>query len=450
MALLKPIVTYALTSILVLWVVLGAITLPNANRWLRGTGYSIKEEVILVNEETAINYSTAKRYGDRYFQSSVYHIDNTPNVPNQGLQGVLYDLGEACMTDPNVIPVPNFINHNNISKIALIQQTQNCFLADKLNFAQLDGASGVIIFNNGTTNDGSSVNYRGMGIMPGIVTVPAYYIDASSGLILLKDLENVFKINSDNARNETVIRVTLSPAMKPALDHWQFALVVIGVMVISSIIVISVLQCHMWRIAQNSASSMTTNENEILTADEQRQLAMDDDFWRGIIGQPPQPLLVRTKRKRQSLDQALVNLLPTRVYKSREQRKEMYSEKKETSSNVSVDSFGTLCELSSCVICLDNFEPGNILRRLPCNHEYHRDCIDIWLTKKCASCPLCQQIIQIPTVPDEIHVRTEEESQMYADMPGLAETWSGMVREQQVAVRQSPWAALQNTYPYNS
>lgn len=76
--------------------------------------------------------------------------------------------------------------------------------------------------------------------------------------------------------------------------------------------------------------------------------------------------------------------------------------------------------------------------------------LDIWLTKKCASCPLCQQIIQIPTVPDEIHARTEEESQMYADMPGLAETWSGMVREQQVAVRQSPWAALQNTYPYNS
>ncbi|KAI8077524.1 hypothetical protein BDF21DRAFT_421223 [Thamnidium elegans] len=449
MALLKPVVTYALISVLVLWVVLGAITLPNANRWLKGTGYSVKEEVILVNEDTAMNYSTTKRYGDRYFQSSVYHIDNTPNVPNQGLQGVLYDLGEACMTDPNVVPIPNFIKHNNISKIALIQQTRNCFLADKLNFALLDGASGVIIFNNGTTNEGSSVNYRGMGVMPGIVTVPAYYIDVGSGLILLKDLEGAFKMNSDNTRNETVIRVILSPAIKPALDHWQFALIVIGVMLISSIIVISVLQCHMWRIAQNRASSMTANENEILTADEQRQLAMDDDFWRGIIGQPPQPLLVRTKRKRQSLDQALVNLLPTRVYQSREQRKEMDSEKNKTTSNVSVDSFGTLCELSSCVICLDNFESGNILRRLPCNHEYHRDCIDVWLTKKCASCPLCQQIIQIPTVPDEIHARTEEESQMYADMPGLAERWSGMVREQQVAVRQSPWAALQNTYPYN-
>lgn len=88
--------------------------------------------------------------------------------------------------------------------------------------------------------------------MPGIVTVPAYYIDVSSGLILLRDLEGVFKINTDNARNETVLRVTLSPATKPALDHWQFGLVVIGVMLISSTIVICmykgnyVYTCRSW------------------------------------------------------------------------------------------------------------------------------------------------------------------------------------------------------------
>lgn len=69
--------------------------------------------------------------------------------------------------------------------------------------------------------------------------------------------------------------------------------------------------------------------------------------------------------------------------------------------------------------------------------------LDVWLTKKCGSCPLCQQFIQIPTVPDEIHARAEEEeSQMYDGMPDLAETWTGMVRDQQIAMRQSPWAAL--------
>lgn len=68
--------------------------------------------------------------------------------------------------------------------------------------------------------------------------------------------------------------------------------------------------------------------------------------------------------------------------------------------------------------------------------------LDIWLTKKCGACPLCQQSIEIPTVPDEIHARAEEEeSQMYDDMPDLAETWTGLARDQQVAMRQSPMAS---------
>lgn len=43
MALIKPVVTYALATVLVLWVLLGAATLPNANRWFKGADYSIQE-----------------------------------------------------------------------------------------------------------------------------------------------------------------------------------------------------------------------------------------------------------------------------------------------------------------------------------------------------------------------------------------------------------------------
>ena len=44
----------------------------------------------------------------------------------------------------------------------------------------------------------------------------------------------------------------------------------------------------------------------------------------------------------------------------------------------------------SCSICLEDFEAGATQRQLPCNHHFHRGCLDKWLAKK-ATCPICQR-----------------------------------------------------------
>jgi len=47
---------------------------------------------------------------------------------------------------------------------------------------------------------------------------------------------------------------------------------------------------------------------------------------------------------------------------------------------------------TNCSICLENFEPGDLVVSSTCLHEFHRDCVMLWLKiKKHHGCPYCRQ-----------------------------------------------------------
>jgi len=67
--------------------------------------------------------------------------------------------------------------------------------------------------------------------------------------------------------------------------------------------------------------------------------------------------------------------------------------KKETIENLPTKFFDPN-EISSddiCVICQDNFVESDIIKTLPCNHNYHLLCIDKWLSEKSYECPMCKK-----------------------------------------------------------
>lgn len=43
---------------------------------------------------------------------------------------------------------------------------------------------------------------------------------------------------------------------------------------------------------------------------------------------------------------------------------------------------------TTCVVCLADFDLGDVARKLPCGHHFHRGCIDRWLQRN-KRCPLC-------------------------------------------------------------
>ncbi|RKO88643.1 hypothetical protein BDK51DRAFT_10140, partial [Blyttiomyces helicus] len=59
-------------------------------------------------------------------------------------------------------------------------------------------------------------------------------------------------------------------------------------------------------------------------------------------------------------------------------------------SNPSPAKHQTLPVDPDCAICMDPFEDSDRVRRLPCNHIFHVGCIDVWLVKETAACPLCR------------------------------------------------------------
>lgn len=56
-----------------------------------------------------------------------------------------------------------------------------------------------------------------------------------------------------------------------------------------------------------------------------------------------------------------------------------------------------LCPPPRCVVCFSDFEARQLLRVLPCNHEFHTKCVDKWL-----------KVIQPRPLPGGPHVVREE------------------------------------------
>jgi hypothetical protein len=55
---------------------------------------------------------------------------------------------------------------------------------------------------------------------------------------------------------------------------------------------------------------------------------------------------------------------------------------------------GTLeSHLLECPICLTDFSEGEICRQLPCDHFFHKTCIDQWFQVSIL-CPMCKRNIQ--------------------------------------------------------
>eukprot|EP00795_Rhopilema_esculentum_P008311 gene8311-14274_t len=107
------------------------------------------------------------------------------------------------------------------------------------------------------------------------------------------------------------------------------------------------------------------------------------------------------------------------VYRSELQRN-LQAYENGLQNNDSVDRLSVVSALtertesneSCCIICLIHFKTGQEVRKLPCQHIYHINCIDKWL-KMNRLCPTCRSDVTLPnsvkkpSTSNEIEVHAE-------------------------------------------
>ncbi|XP_039623876.1 E3 ubiquitin-protein ligase Praja-1-like [Polypterus senegalus] len=61
-------------------------------------------------------------------------------------------------------------------------------------------------------------------------------------------------------------------------------------------------------------------------------------------------------------------------------------------ASFSTRTFENTRSLSTCTVCLAAYIRGDLIRSLPCYHEFHANCIDRWLHRN-STCPVCRRTV---------------------------------------------------------
>ena len=48
----------------------------------------------------------------------------------------------------------------------------------------------------------------------------------------------------------------------------------------------------------------------------------------------------------------------------------------------------------SCTICAEDYSESQLTRTLPCGHSFHAYCVDDWLLRRSATCPMCRAVVK--------------------------------------------------------
>ncbi|KAI8380533.1 hypothetical protein EDC96DRAFT_582586 [Choanephora cucurbitarum] len=304
----------------------------------------------------------------KVYTKSVIALDHVPLAFSNGTSGILYTREDPCIAIEAAIQLP---------AIALVENDNgNCSTIDRILNAQLEGALGVILYDNTTTD---VTRNKGIILSGNNIKIPAYYVTRNTGAELYDELLNI-PIFSQNQTSVPAVRITLMPPLNTNPTAWELTLVIMIVILGTSVLFSVIMHIYMKKKGRQLQAAVERhrlrgNNTNSSMGKGLITLARLESFPTRIIHQVLHNLDNRiTDEKRSQVAPASVN-----------DWKQTLSKK----ASIAIQMDGK-AESETCVICLEFFKINDKVRKLPCQHEYHCICIDPWLTSKSSECPLCK------------------------------------------------------------
>lgn len=238
-----------------------------------------------------------------------------------------------------------------------------------------------------------------------------------------------------SSQQQQAIRVLLLPGNSHGPNPWELTLIIM--IVLLGIGFITSGTSHVLFYHHDTDMSLVVGMHFHLV---RKNRILRQQVEAGLIPPPPEMLPMG----KQLLDSDQLDKMPTRTIGGEEAAQEQRAVRRKASRVSNASKIDTSAihnnkqqqednddDEDTCVICLEKLEHGDTVRQLPCEHEYHCECIgksfwhinkenwvidimehfiDPWLTSKSGECPLCKFDCVAALAPPPEQQPTKEEN----------------------------------------